>query len=341
MRDTFWKNKRGFTLVELLVVILIIGILVALLLPAVQAAREAARRTQCANNLRQIGLAMHNYIDRSKGMLPNAGWSVAGGYPNDYSPLAKILPYCEQAHLQDLIDFRIYMGHPGRDDLPTALQLPASKVVPLFLCPSDPEPPVHQITLPSGAVIPVAGTNYAMNQGSGMDGIFHPAFGASDGLCWVNAQVKLESIRDGTSNTLAFTESLRGRADTQSINSTVDLRIYRLTTAISTAVLEAAEREDLDTVLTYGTQWDGNRLTYWLRGCVPGGPVMNGRFPPNFKIPDLTGGSAKVTAARSWHAKGVHALFCDGAVHFIDDSISLHVWRALWTRAGGEVENEW
>ncbi|HOM18714.1 MAG TPA: DUF1559 domain-containing protein [Thermoguttaceae bacterium] len=341
MRKVFRNMNRGFTLVELLVVILIIGILVALLLPAVQAAREAARRTQCANNLKQIGLAVHNYVDRSRGMLPNAGWSVPGNYPNDYSPLAKILPYCEQAHLQDLIDFRITLGHPGRDDLPVALQTAASKVVPLFLCPSDPEPAVHQLTMPSGAAIPVAGTNYAMNQGSGMDGIFHPAFGASDGLCWVDAQVKLESIRDGTSNTLAFTESIRGPGGTKAITDTVNPRVYRLQAPTNSTVLAAADVEDWDTVFSYGSGWDGNRLTYWLRGCVPGGPVMNGRFPPNFKIPDLTGGSAKVTAARSWHAKGVNALFCDGAVHFIDDSISLRVWRALWTRAGGEVENEW
>ncbi|MCS7304386.1 MAG: DUF1559 domain-containing protein [Thermoguttaceae bacterium] len=336
-----WNMKKAFTLVELLVVILIIGILVALLLPAVQAAREAARRIQCANNLKQIGLAMHNYIDRARGLLPNAGWSVAGNYPNDFSPLAKILPYCEQVHLQDLIDFRIIMGHPGRNDLPSALHTAASKVVPIFLCPSDPEPPVHNITMPSGAAIPVAGANYAMNQGSGMDGIFHPGFGATDGLCWVDAQVKLESIRDGTSNTLAFTESIRGPGGTLSLSASVNPRVYRLQVPISTTVLDAADRGDWDTLYSFASGWDGNRLTWWLRGSVPGGPVMNGRFPPNFKIPDLTQLSAKVTAARSWHAKGVNALFCDGAVHFIDDSISVQVWRALWTRAGGEVENVW
>ena len=328
------RELQGFTLVELLVVIAIIGILIALLLPAVQAARAAARRMSCSNNLKQIGLAMHNYVDTYRGMLPNAGWS-GSGYPNDHSPLARLLPYCEQANLQDLIDFTIEMGHPGRDDLPVELHEAAGTVVAMFLCPSDGEQALHDTTLPSGAVIAVAGSNYAMNQGSGMDEVYHPSFDAADGLCWVGAKVRLASIIDGTSNTLAFTESLRGRGDSPDLTPTPDVQLYRAKASSSLAA--EAEAGGLDAILSSVSGWDGTRLSWWLRGCSPSGPVMNGRFPPNFEVPDLVGGSAKVTAARSRHAGGVNACFCDGSVHFISETIDRTTWHAFWTREGGEV----
>ena len=329
-------TQKGFTLAELLVVIAIIGILIALLLPAVQAAREAARRMSCSNHLKQIGLAMHNYADTFQGMLPNAGWS-GSVYPIDYSPLAKLLPYCEQANLQDLIDFAIDMGHVGRDDLPVALRPAAATAVPLFLCPSDAENPIHNMTLPSGTAIPVAGTNYAMNHGSGMDGMFNPGFGATDGLCWVGAMTRFASILDGTTNTLAFTESLRGPCDWPPLTPTPDAQVYRGRASASVTLAAAADAGGLDAVLPSITGWDGARLSYWLRGCSPAGPVMNGRFTPNSPVPDLVGGSAKITAARSRHPGGVNASFCDGSVRFISETIERTTWHGLWTRAGGEV----
>jgi len=331
------KLRPAFTLVELLVVIAIIGILIALLLPAVQAAREAARRMSCANNLKQIGLAMHNYMDTYREVLPNAGWT-APPYPNDYSPLAKLLPFAEQANLQDLIDFSIIMGHPGRDDLPAALQPAAGTAVPMFLCPSDGEEPLHEITLPSGAILPVAGTNYAMNHESGTaSGAYHPGFGEGDGLCWVNATVRLAWITDGTTNTLAFTESLRGPGDSPALTPTPDVQVYRGQTADVDAAATTADTGGLDAVLPSITGWDGNRLTYWLRGCTPAGPVMNGRLTPNHEAPDFVYRSSKVTAARSRHPGGVNACMCDGSVDFISETIERTTWHALWTRAGGEV----
>ncbi|MBN2473113.1 MAG: DUF1559 domain-containing protein [Pirellulales bacterium] len=329
------RNPAGFTLVELLVVIAIVGILIALLLPAVQAARDAARRMSCTNNLKQLGLAMHNHASAYNGMLPNAGWSGTG-YPNDYSPLARLLPYCEQASLQNLIDFTINMGHPGRDDLPIALQPAAATAVAMFLCPSDSEPPVHDATLPSGKVIPVAGSNYAMNQGSGMDGVFHPSFGAADGLCWVGATVRLDDVKDGTKNTLAFTESLRGPCHTPPPTPTPDVQIYRGKARANASLADAADGGGLGAALPSISAWDGTRLSYWLRGCSPTGPVMNGRFTPNSTLPDLVGGSAKITAARSSHPGGVNACFCDGSVRFVAETIERTIWHALWTRAGGE-----
>ncbi len=331
-----WKSRSAFTLVELLVVIAIIGILIALLLPAVQAAREAARRMSCSNNLKQLGLAMHNYADTFRETLPNAGWS-GPTYPNDYSPLAKLLPYCEQKNLHDLIDFNIYMGHPGWQDLPVELHPAAATAVPIFLCPSDGEKPLHDTTLPSGTVIPVAGTNYAMNQGSGLDGNFHPSFAAADGLCWVEAMVRFADVRDGMTNTLAFTESLRGPGDSPPLEPTPDVQVYRALAPATTEMAETADSGGLDAVLPSISGWDGTRLAYWLRGCSPTGPVMNGRFTPNHPVPDLLFRSAKVTAARSRHPGGVNACLCDGSVRFVSETIDRATWHAIWTRAGGEV----
>lgn len=329
------QSKRGFTLVELLVVIAIIGVLVALLLPAVQAAREAARRMQCTNNLKQLGLSMHNYASAHAEGLPNAGYTVTGGYPNDFSPLAKLLPYCEQANLQNLIDFSLYMGHPGTTDLPAPLQPVVGTVVKMFVCPSDGENAIHSSKMPaSGTFINVAGSNYAMNQGNGLDNVFHPNT-PSNGLCWVNAVTRLADVTDGTSNTVAFTESLRGRGDDQAGSAVVDLQVYRYPGAAS--LIDSAEASNSTTLPAPSGNWNSTRLHRWLRGSDPTGPVMNGRLTPNNKLPDVVTGSAKVTAARSRHPGGVNVGRVDGSVGFVADGVNRAVWHGFWTRAGGEV----
>ncbi len=344
------SKRTAFTLVELLVVIAIIGILVALLLPAVQAAREAARRLECTNNLKQLGLAMHNYVGACK-CLPNPGWPAPSviptgmhAYLSDYSPLAKLLPYCEQSNLQNLIDFNIYMGHVGRDDLPTELWPAAATVVSMFLCPSDPERPLHDITLPSGTVIPVAGTNYAMNGGDGLDsysGMYGFMANPNNGICYVSAVLRFADIRDGTSNTVAFAESLRGPCDSPSLTPTPDVQVYRAKTTVSGTLAETAETGGLSALLPSVTGWDGTRLSYWLRGCAPSGPVLNARFRPNGPIPDLVGGSAKLTTARSRHPGGANIGFCDGSARFVADTIEMTTWHAIWTRAGNEITSSY
>ncbi|GAA5509506.1 hypothetical protein Rcae01_05005 [Novipirellula caenicola] len=334
-------KRDAFTLVELLVVIAIIGVLVGLLLPAVQAAREAARSMQCSNNLKQIGLGLHNYASTYNGVFPNNGYSWPNGYPSDYSPFAKVLPFLEQASLQDLIDFDIYMGHPAVADLPAGLHEAASTRVPTYECPSDINATEHGLTMPSGASIQIAGTSYAMNQGSGLDGIFHPGNGTkSDGLCWIDAKVGFRDILDGTSNTIVFAETLMGGGiDQATATPLMDPDFYRAaTSAADTTVAELSDSGNIADVQSYITAWNGDRNHYWLRGSVPNGPVINGRLSPNSPIPDMVRGSSKITAARSNHTGLVKVCLADGSVRTVTDSIDRTVWHASWTRYGREVK---
>ncbi|MDA8744541.1 DUF1559 domain-containing protein [Rubripirellula amarantea] len=332
-------RRLAFTLVELLVVIAIIGILVGLLLPAVQAAREAARSMQCSNNLKQIGLAMHNYASVYREALPNNGFTGVS-YANDYSPHAKLLPYLEQVQLQDLIDFKVDMGHPGRDDLPAAMHKAAGTRVETFECPSDIGSAIHHMTMPSGASLPIAGTSYSMNQGSGLDGKFNPEYGPADGLCWVNATTKFRDIIDGTSHTVAFAETTVGLGLTSdAATPKMDLRGYRAAVStIGDPIITAAANQDYETVETAITSWKGDRNQYWLRGCVPNGSVMVGFLTPNSPIPDLSFRSAKVTGPRSYHTGSVKVLLVDGSVQSVTDSIDADVWHASWTKYGREIE---
>ena len=328
------RNRPAFTLIELLVVIAIIAVLIALLLPAVQAAREAARRIQCTNNLKQIGLAMHNYMSAWGEAIPNAGSRIGTGFPNDHSPLARLLPYMEQGTLHNLINFDIQMGFPTAVEFPVELRTVASTTIAPFFCPSDGAPATATITY---AALPIlyAGTNYAANQGDGtniggtMGGQTHP-MNPGNGICWVGSGTKLAEVTDGTSNTLAFTESTRGDG-TQPANTAPirDVRKYR-----------TYGGSDVYAVAASGTgypSWDGRRLSIWFRSTVPEGPVMNGYYTPNSPRPDNAVSASRLTAARSYHPGGVNALLCDGSVRFLKDSVAEGVYRALWTRNGGEV----
>jgi prepilin-type N-terminal cleavage/methylation domain-containing protein len=315
-------RRSAFTLIELLVVIAIIAILIGLLVPAVQKVREAAARTQCMNNLKQIGLALHNYHDVYKKLPP-------GRDSFELSTHSYLLPYLEQQNVYRTIDFNAAFDDPS-NAFARAVQIP------IFLCPSDPQ--IAQV--PAGW----AGNNYRANQGSGIlwglpstnpaDPNFN--FPAPNGPFFLNSKVTLPGITDGTSNTAAFSEHVQGdfsnavateQADTfwpQTYPSTLDQAVI-MCQAINPSNLAYQRVSDV------GAPWlqGYHSTTVYFHVGLPG--TRSCMYPPG-RI---------ATTANSGHAAGVNLLLCDGSVRLVTNSIDLGTWRALGTRNGGEVVGDY
>lgn len=350
------RARGAFTLIELLVVIAIIAILVAILLPAVQQAREAARRSQCKNNLKQIGLAMHNY-ESTYGMLP-ANYHTGSGISGNYSAQSKLLPFTEQGSLQDILDFDVALMEgccPG--NLLPPNDVVAATPLSLFRCPSDAGPEMYEVTAGVRSPFPgrierFAGNNYHMNNGTGI-GTFYDTRVPTDGLLWIDAKVKFRDIVDGQSNTVAFAESLRGDLRQDPPAPTNDreqqTRMMDLTCAFLDRGLppnppgvgtfaptdpETLEAAAQSTGLLRG--WTGQRGAGWINGREYW-TGYNHFHAPNSTVPDLQTCGWGLFAARSQHPGGVNTVLCDGAVKTISESIDLDTWRGLGTRAGNEL----
>lgn len=323
------RRRVAFTLIELLVVMAIIAILVALLLPAVQQAREAARRTQCKNNLRQFGLALHNYVDVYTA-FPPACILLLNQVSDSYSAQARLLPYLEQANLQSLIDF----------SLSYSLQPQVSKTrVALFMCPSE----VNDRANPT-ATLTYYPLNYATNFGTWF--AWSPVSGTTgDGAFGVNTRFGPASYIDGMTNTLAMAE----------------VKSYQpiLHEGDNPAVLNAPPPTAPADVLTYGGTFDPALAhSQWVSGMLTH-TGMTTTFPPNTPVVYLNGSTPVdvdlistrlgisatlptygVITARSYHTGLVHALLMDGSTRPVSSSVDRTVWRALGTRAQSEVVGE-
>jgi prepilin-type N-terminal cleavage/methylation domain-containing protein/prepilin-type processing-associated H-X9-DG protein len=321
--------RRGFTLIELLVVIAILAILVGLLLPAVQKVREAAGRMKCQNNLKQIGLAMANH-ESATGCFP-AGywrktWDVDPTNPRGHfrwSALAQLTPYLEQTTVHNALDLTVPL-YGGGAIQPQAVPFPQNRfalsvVLPIFLCPADPTRIVVEGRGPSNYVA-CSGAN---SNGDALvgDGIF---FGVNLDLA-KDAGVKVGEVRDGMSNTVAFSESTLGAGGAPPPGGT-DVRLYyKQTTSLSTANCDASA-----TLVT-------DRGALWADGAYNCNLYSN-VLPPNSSTMDCVQHSNPAwKAARSRHTAGVNALLADGSVRFVRDSIRVDTWQALGTRAGGET----
>jgi len=341
------RVRSGFTLIELLVVIAIIAVLIALLLPAVQSAREAARRLQCTNNLKQIGLALHNYHS-ALGAFPPAGivapltnyWvccATGAGLPTwpahyRYSTLVQLMPYMEQGVTSNAMNFSVPLYNVDGDDMPqntTAYRVQVSA----FLCPSDVRDRVLPNQMPS---------SYCANSGDGLPGGFGlpGSYGKPNGPLYLNSTTSMAGLVDGSSNTSIMGESIIAANSsvppTPSAPNpqefTVDVQAHTSSFAdqFTYDPLSAAE-------CAASTKYRSDRQTNWLEGDYRHG-LYNHYLAPNSSTYDcLRGPLHGWRTSRSRHPGGVNNLFADGSVKFIKSSISLPTWRALGTAAGGEV----
>ncbi len=335
------NRNRGFTLVELLVVIAIIGILVALLLPAVQAAREAARRMQCSNNLKQLGLAFHNYHDNFK-QFPMA-WFITGTTPwNSKAWSVSLLPFIEQQNLHDQYDSKVLASVGGN---PAVIRTPLT----VFICPSAPGgiQRTYTVDIPAGlgGQIPgfpainipgVAASDYTAttgvratisnlayngNGGGQRHGVLYghlniPAFGAA-GLSYKDSRIA--DITDGTSNTFIIGERTGGD------------KLYARRTVLTGAAVPIL-------VGVNGGGWgDAINGEHWITGSPDAGPPnpLNGNPPEGPSAINSTNINGR--AFHGFHPGGCHFGMADGSVQFISETAAPLAIAGRITREKGET----
>ncbi len=356
------KSRRGFTLIELLVVIAIIAVLIALLLPAVQAAREAARRSQCVNNLKQIGLALHNYhsthdvFPMGQAVSPVGGTGWAG-----YSSLTALCQYIEGGAIYNAINFSLDPNVAGGygTTTPGANYTAYFTEIRTYLCPSDPLAGVEKDDICSyyGSM----GTTTLFQQGTtsnppysaGINGNPTSQPFTGTGVFFYAISYGINAITDGTSNTVAFSESLVGDDNSSSNfrgNSVVNvtsgnpnavlqnaLTNVPVVTAAGLACAQALKNKTNQIFGSTGSQWITGTMCYNLFNTVL--PPNNSQYAfggCKFRGSGVLEG-VNIMNAQSNHPGGVNTMFADGSVKFIKSTINQVTWMGLGTRGGGEV----
>jgi len=349
-REKQVMRRRAFTLIELLVVIAIIAVLIALLLPAVQAAREAARRIQCTNNLKQIGLALHNYHDVN-GSFPMGSGNCLTGYPGTYtskqgiSAHAALLPHIEQTAIYNSINFN--WGIDENTDPMRSIQSTAVNAqIKAFLCPSDPQSGGTFINS-NNYFGSVGTTTNLTNTGSGAIPVM--ASLNTTGLFGFQRSYGIGSITDGTSNTIAFAESTVGSTNLQKKSKNVGLvsvsgaKVGEMLDASSNQASTLAGLTACDQAWNAGSgSIDAQRGKNWAHGAMAF-TLFNTITRPNgvanwtYCSSSSSGAASTYSEVDSYHGGGINTLMTDGSVKFNKDSINQRIWWALGTRGGGEI----
>lgn len=331
-------NRPGFTLIELLVVIAIIAILVSLLLPAVQQAREAARRTQCKNNLKQIGLALHNYLDVNRYFPPSfvsdisTGVDTSGG---EWSVHARLLPYLEQANLYHSANLSLSYSDPANAGI-------ATQRVGSYLCPSE----INDRQRTSSGVAVHYPISYAFNGGTWRVWTNNSGQGG-DGAFFPNSKLGTRDFTDGTTNTLCFSEVKAFTAYNRDSDS------------LAPGTPVPATENDVSLIIAGGgsnkadsghTEWVDGRIhqTGFTTTLPPNSTVLvpggerptEGDFTNCREDKTCTQPTFAAVTSRSYHTGIVNAVLMDGSVRSISENIDLGTYRNLGARADGNVLGE-
>ena len=327
-------KRNAFTLVELLVVIAIIGILVSLMMPAIQKARGAARRTSCVNNMRQCGIALHNYHDTHR-VFPGIGKSSSRAF----SVLAQILPYAEQENLEELIDYTqpIYFGgHGGPKNIHPANEVAARTLVPMFRCPSDGEGDLFtRFDCNEAEGQAYRGTNVVVSTGSGRDN-YWDLRKKTDGLFFYESKTGFWDMHDGSSNTVVFSETLMGN----NLSGSGRDRPVRPQDQVAWVGHGGHENPDLMKISSGPVwAWQGYRGYAWISGKSYS-TTFNTYATPNPAHPDVCQLAYGWFSARSNHPGGVNVVLGDGSVRFVTDSIDRTTWQNLGSVNDGQVLTE-